>query len=188
MGRSRAKDNDSCQRVVRWCIYRYDGLMKGDFISLVIPAYKEAENLPLLYEQISDVMKGLSLEYEVIFVDDGSRDGSDEFLRTLAKKDPKVRAIIFARNYGQTAAMGAGIKHAIGNIIVPLDADLQNDPKDIPRLVAKLHEGYDIVSGWRKDRHDEFFRVFLSRIANRLIVRTTGVDIHDYGCTLKAYR
>lgn len=162
--------------------------MKTGSISLVIPAYNESENLVPLHKQIVDVLDGLSCTAEIIFVDDGSRDSSASILKDLAKKDPRVKVVLFARNYGQTAAMGAGIKFASGEVIVPLDADMQNDPADIPKLIAKLEEGYDIVSGWRKARKDEYFRMLLSRMANRLIVRTTGVDIHDYGCTLKAYR
>ena len=162
--------------------------MKTGSISLVIPAYNESENLVPLHKQIVDVLDGLSCTAEIIFVDDGSRDSSASILKDLAKKDPRVKVVLFARNYGQTAAMGAGIKFARGEVIVPLDADMQNDPADIPKLIAKLEEGYDIVSGWRKARKDEYFRMLLSRMANRLIVRTTGVDIHDYGCTLKAYR
>lgn len=162
--------------------------MKTESVSLVIPAYNEVDNLVPLYGQIVAVIDKMPCTAEIIIVDDGSRDNSGATLRELTKRDPRVRVIIFARNYGQTAAMGAGIKHAKGEVILPLDADMQNDPTDIPRLIAKLEEGYDIVSGWRKSRKDEFLRMLLSRMANRLIVRTTGVDIHDYGCTLKAYR
>lgn len=162
--------------------------MKTGSISLVIPAYNESENLTPLYEQIVAVVDRLSCTTEIIFVDDGSRDASANILRELSKKDTRVKVVLFARNYGQTAAMGAGIKFAAGEVILPLDADMQNDPQDIPMLIEKLEEGYDIVSGWRKGRQDEYLRMLLSRIANRLIVRTTGVDIHDYGCTLKAYR
>lgn len=164
------------------------GSMKTNNISLVVPAYNESENLVPLHKQIVAVLDGLSCTAEIIFVDDGSRDDSASVLKDLAKNDPRVKVILFARNYGQTAAMGAGIKYATGEVILPLDADMQNDPADIPKLIEKLEEGYDIVSGWRKARQDEYFRMLLSRMANRLIVRTTGVDIHDYGCTLKAYR
>lgn len=164
------------------------GSMKTNSISLVVPAYNESENLVPLHKQIVAVLDGLSCTAEIIFVDDGSRDDSASVLKDLAKNDPRVKVILFARNYGQTAAMGAGIKYATGEVILPLDADMQNDPADIPKLIEKLEEGYDIVSGWRKARQDEYFRMLLSRMANRLIVRTTGVDIHDYGCTLKAYR
>ncbi len=158
-------------------------------ISVVIPAYNEEENLPVLYERLKAVLDKLEGDYEILFVDDGSTDGSFEVLRDLARRDGKVRVIRFRRNYGQTAAMYAGFEHATGDVIVTMDADLQNDPEDIPRLLRKLEEGYDIVSGWRKDRKDPFLsRRLPSKIANWIISKVTGVELHDYGCTLKAYR
>ena len=159
-------------------------------LSLIIPVYNEAQNLPLLYDSIKQVLQPIKQKWEVVFVDDGSTDGSLDVLQAFVKKDPwHVRAVIFRRNFGQTAAIAAGIDHAHGETIVLLDADMQNDPNDIPRLLAKLDEGYDLVSGWRKDRKDnQFTRTLPSNIANWLISWVTGVHLHDYGCTLKAYR
>lgn len=159
-------------------------------LSLVIPVYNEAASLPLLYDAIEKALKPLKQKWEVIFVDDGSRDNSLDVLRSLAAKNPNhVRALVFRRNFGQTAAISAGIDHAQGETIVLMDADLQNDPADIPRLLAKLDEGYDLVSGWRKDRKDNrLTRTIPSNIANGLISTVTGVHLHDFGCTLKAYR
>lgn len=161
--------------------------MKTNTLSLVIPLYNEEENIPLLHAEISALYPALP-RTEVIYVDDGSKDGSIHALRAIAKSDPRVKIISFARNYGQTAAMGAGVKAASGEVIVFSDADLQNDPKDIPALLSKIDEGYDVVSGWRKDRHDARDRVFVSNVANRLIAKVTGVFLNDYGCSLKAYR
>ena len=158
------------------------------YLSLVIPVYNEEENLPILFDEISKAMKPLKESSEAIFVDDGSRDKSLEVLRGLAKKDQHVRVIVFRRNFGQTAAISAGIDHAKGNVVILLDADLQNDPADIPMLLSKLNEGYDVVSGWRKDRKDDITRTLPSVAANGLISWVTGVHLHDYGCTLKAYR
>jgi glycosyltransferase involved in cell wall biosynthesis len=159
-------------------------------LSLVIPVYNEEENLPLLFDAIHKTVDPLKLEWEAVFVDDGSQDGSLAVLKSLAKKDPRhVSAVVFRRNFGQTAAIAAGIDHARGEIIVLLDADMQNDPADIPMLLAKLDEGYDVVSGWRKMRKDNAItRNLPSHIANWLISVVTGVHLHDYGCTLKAYR
>ncbi len=158
-------------------------------ISIVIPAYNEEENIPVLYERLKKVLDSLEDDYEIIFVDDGSEDGTPEVLREIAEKDKKVKVIRFRRNYGQTAAMYAGFEHAKGDVIITMDADLQNDPEDIPKLLEKMEEGYDIVSGWRKDRKDPFLsRKLPSKIANWIISKVTGVELHDYGCTLKAYR
>lgn len=158
-------------------------------LSVVIPVYNEQENVTALHESLSSVLTGLGKTFEVIYVDDGSTDASFDRLRTLAKQDASVRLIRFRRNFGQTAAISAGIDHASGSTIVLMDADLQNDPQDIPRLLAKLDEGNDVVSGWRKDRKDALLRRRLpSWIANGLISIMTGVPLHDYGCTLKAYR
>src|SRR5215216_3584081 len=159
-------------------------------LSLIIPVYNEEQNLPLLMDAICKALVPLRKDWEVIFVDDGSRDDSLNVLEQLAAKDPQhVRVVVFRRNFGQTAAIEAGIDHAQGETIVLLDADLQNDPADIPILLAKLDEGYDLVSGWRKDRKDNrLTRTIPSNMANGLISWVTGVHLHDYGCTLKAYR
>ncbi len=159
-------------------------------LSLIVPVYNEEENLPLLMDAICNALEPLKKDWEVIFVDDGSRDHSLQVLETLFERDPRhVRVVVFRRNFGQTAAIEAGIDHAQGETIVLLDADLQNDPADIPMLLAKLDEGYDLVSGWRKDRQDnKLTRTIPSNMANALISWVTGVHLHDYGCTLKAYR
>ena len=159
-------------------------------LSLIIPVYNEEQNLPILMESICVSMQTLNREWEVIFVDDGSTDHSLDALKRLVEAHPEhVRVVVFRRNFGQTAAITAGIDHARGEIIVLLDADMQNDPADIPMLLAKLDEGYDLVSGWRKDRQDNrLTRTIPSNIANGLISSVTGVHLHDYGCTLKAYR
>ncbi len=158
-------------------------------LSLFLPVYNEEENLPNLQRKITEAMRRLGLSYEVIYVDDGSTDGSLDLLRGFAEADPRVRVIAFRRNYGQTAAMAAGIDAARGEVLIPMDADLQNDPDDIGRLLDKLDEGYDVVSGWRKDRQDAYLtRVLPSRFANWLISTIGGVPLHDYGCSLKAYR
>ncbi len=157
-------------------------------LTLVVPVLDEQENLRSLYEQITAVLDGRD-GCEIIFVDDGSTDDSFKILKEFHESDPRVRVIRFRRNFGQTAALSAGFAHARGRIIVALDADLQNDPADIPMLLAKLDEGYDVVSGWRKKRHDAALtRLLPSRMANRLISHITGVKLHDFGCTLKAYR
>jgi len=159
-------------------------------LSLVIPVFNEQDNLPLLFEAIYKTVPPLNLTWEVIFVDDGSRDQSLRILKEQAQKDAEhLRVVSFRRNFGQTAAIAAGIDHAEGDIIVLLDADMQNDPADIKILLDKLDEGYDLVSGWRKNRKDNAVtRNFPSMLANRLISYVTGVKLHDYGCTLKAYR
>jgi len=159
-------------------------------LSLIIPVYNEQENLTLLYDSMQQALKVVKGSWEVIFVDDGSRDQSFDVLSSLVQKDPEhIRVLSFRRNFGQTAAIAAGLDHACGEIIVLLDADMQNDPADIPMLLAKLDEGYDLVSGWRKDRKDNrLTRTIPSNIANGLISWATGVHLHDYGCTLKAYR
>ena len=159
------------------------------FLSVVVPVYNEYDNIPLLYDAVHKALENMDKDWELILVNDGSRDNSMEALREAAAKDPvHVKVIGLRRNFGQTAAIAAGVDHASGEIIVLMDADLQNDPTDIPAMLAKLDEGYDVVSGWRKDRKDPFLRSFISRIANRIICKVTGVHLHDYGCTLKAYR
>ncbi len=158
-------------------------------ISVVIPVYDEEENLGPLYKELKGVLVSLPYEHEIILVDDGSRDRSWEIIKKLASADPAVKGIRFRRNFGQTAAMVAGFDEANGDVIITMDADRQNDPKDIPRLLDKIREGYDIVSGWRKNRKDPFLtRKLPSAIANWLISKVTGLHLHDYGCTLKAYR
>src|SRR6185295_10657052 len=158
-------------------------------ISVFLPVFNEEDNIKLLNLNLTDEITKLGRSYEVIYVDDGSTDDSLAKLREIAAGDQHVRVISFRRNYGQTAAMSAGIDHARGSILIPMDADLQNDPADITRLLAKLDEGYDVVSGWRKDRKDKMIsRKIPSMLANRLISWIGGVPLHDYGCSLKAYR
>lgn len=157
-------------------------------VSIVVPIYNEEESIPVLYKSIKDAMGNGRQTYEIIFVDDGSRDNSFTILSGIQKTDATVVVVSFRRNFGQTAAMAAGFDHAKGDIIVTMDADLQNDPKDIPRLVEKAKD-YDVVSGWRKNRKDPFFsRRLPSIMANWLISKVTGTHLHDYGCTLKAYK
>ncbi len=157
-------------------------------ISIVIPVFEEEESIPHLYRSIKDVMERLGRKYEILFVDDGSKDGSFAILEGIQKSDPTVVVVSFRRNFGQTAAMAAGFAHAGGDIIITMDADLQNDPADIPKLIEKM-KGHDVVSGWRKNRQDKFLsRRLPSILANKLISSVTGVHLHDYGCTLKAYR
>ncbi|NEQ80750.1 MAG: glycosyltransferase family 2 protein [Moorea sp. SIO2I5] len=158
-------------------------------LSVVVPIYNEVESLPHLIDAIASTLTDTQLSYELICVDDGSTDGSTQLLKEQVLSRPDVRGVILRRNYGQTAAMAAGFNYARGRAIVTLDGDLQNDPADIPMLLAKLEEGYDLVSGWRKHRQDAAVtRLLPSKIANWLIARTTGVKLHDYGCSLKAYR
>ena len=165
-------------------------VMKEDIdISVVIPLLNEEESLELLYQQLADVLSPLGRSYEIIFVDDGSRDHSFQLLKQLHERDAHVRVIRFRRNFGQSAAFAAGFDFARGEVIITMDADLQNDPQDIPRLLDKINEGYDVVSGWRVHRQDKFVtRRIPSKIANALIGQVTGVHLHDYGCSLKAYR
>lgn len=158
-------------------------------LSVVIPLLNEEENINALYEELHDTLHPLDLAYEIIFIDDGSTDRSFALLEEIQKGDPCVVVIRFRRNYGQTAGLTAGFDYARGDVIVTLDADLQNDPRDIPKLLAKMDEGYDLVSGWRFDRKDKYWsRRFPSIIANKIISTTTNVKLHDYGCTLKAFK
>lgn len=160
-------------------------------LSLVIPVYNEVENLRPLAEEITTALSDQNLDYEVIFVDDGSRDGGYELIQELHAADSRICAIRFRRNFGQTAAFAAGFAHAQGEVIVTMDADRQNDPADIPALLAKMNEGegYDVVNGWRVNRQDPFLlRKVPSKIANTLIARSTGVGLHDRGCSLRAFR
>ena len=158
-------------------------------VSIVIPVYNEVEALPALYDALAETLDGLPQSCEIVFADDGSRDGSAALLDRFAAEDPRVRVLHLARNYGQTAAMMAAIRASAGDIVIPMDADGQNDPADIPRLIEKLEEGYDVVSGWRRRREDAALtRRLPSMLANRLISSLLHVPLHDYGCTLKAYR
>lgn len=158
-------------------------------ISLVVPVYNEEESIRPLYDSIRAALDTYSAEYEIVFVDDGSRDESPKCLDSIASHDERVRVVHLRRNFGQTAAMTAGFQHASGDVIVTLDADLQNDPSDIPHMLEKLHEGYDLVHGWRRDRQDAFLnRRLPSMIANRIISRVTGFPVRDLGCTLKVIR
>ncbi len=160
----------------------------GIYLSIVVPLYNEEDSVGELVSSILDSAKDFPFPYEILLVDDGSTDGTWTIIQELKFSAPSLRAIKLRRNYGQTSAMVAGFDHARGEIIVTMDGDLQNDPRDIPRLLEKLEEGYDIVSGWRVHRRDHFSRVLPSRIANAIISWTTGVRLHDYGCSLKAYR
>jgi glycosyltransferase involved in cell wall biosynthesis len=161
---------------------------EGIEVSVVVPLLNEQDNLAPLYEQITQALCD-KYQYEILFIDDGSTDESFSILGGLQKDDAKVRVIRLRKNFGQTAALSAGFEHAKGNVIIALDGDLQNDPADIPAMIAKLNEGYDVVSGWRKKRHDNAVtRLLPSKIANWLIGMITGVRLHDFGCTLKAYR
>lgn len=158
-------------------------------VSVVIPVFNEQENLPFLYQRMIEALDNSGESYEFIFVDDGSRDASFAVLTELCERDHRVKIVRLRRNFGQTAALTAGFDNAKGDIVITMDADLQNDPVDIPRLIEKLNEGYDIVSGWRKDRKDALLTKTLpSKFSNRLASWLTGVELHDYGCTLKAYR
>jgi glycosyltransferase involved in cell wall biosynthesis len=157
-------------------------------VSIVIPLFNEEDNVDALVKALWDVLLQAKFTFEVLFVNDGSRDRTLTALRAALAGKFQVRVVDFRRNYGQTAAIMAGIDYARGGIIISLDADLQNDPRDIPALLAKLDEGYDVVSGWRHDRQDDTGRNVLSRVANRLISKISGLPLHDYGCTLKAYR
>ncbi len=158
-------------------------------LSLIVPVYNEVDNLRPLWQEITEALASRELDYEIIFIDDGSSDGSVEVMETLAAEDRRVVAIVFRRNFGQTAAFAAGFRHAAGRAIVTMDADRQNDPADIPALLERLEEGYDVVNGWRQDRQDALLlRRLPSKIANSLIARSSGVRLHDRGCSLRAFR
>jgi glycosyltransferase involved in cell wall biosynthesis len=164
-------------------------MLNRPYLSVVIPFYNERDNAKAVLEEVSAALGPGGVSYEIIAVDDGSRDGTGDVLRQCAGRDDRLVAIILRKNFGQTAALSAGIDHAVGSVIVTMDGDRQNDPADIPRLLKKLDEGYDIVSGWRVERKDPFLtRRLPSRIANSLISLITGVHLHDYGCSLKAFR
>jgi glycosyltransferase involved in cell wall biosynthesis len=158
-------------------------------VSIFLPVFNEEPNLRPLHEKLARALQQLGRTAEIIYVDDGSSDGSLNVLREIAATDSRVRVIALRRNYGQTPAMAAGIHAARGRVLIPMDADLQNDPVDIARLLEKIDEGYDVVSGWRKNRQDKLFtRKIPSMLANRMISWIGGVPLHDYGCSLKAYR
>ncbi len=158
-------------------------------LSIVIPLFNEEESVPHLYAQLVAALDAIGRTYELILVDDGSIDGTFGKLTAIAERDPRLRLLRLRRNFGQTAAMVAGFDHARGSVVIPMDGDLQNDPADIPLLLQKIDEGFDVVSGWRMNRQDKtLLRKVPSRIANWIIGRVTGVKLHDYGCSLKAYR
>lgn len=156
-------------------------------ISVIIPIFNEEENIAKLYNSIINALK--EIDFEVLFINDGSTDNSEKEIIKLSSADSKIKLINLRRNYGQTAAMQAGFDNSIGDIVIPMDGDLQNDPRDIPNLIEKINEGFDVVSGWRKIRSDKkLTRIFPSKIANIIISKISGIHLHDYGCTLKAYR
>lgn len=158
-------------------------------LSVVIPIYNEEENIKALYDELKGVLDSLGYDYEIIFIDDGSSDTSLAVLETIQQQDPRLVVVSFRRNFGQTAAMSAGFDYATGDVIVTMDGDMQNDPRDIPHFLEKMEEGYDLVSGWRHDRQDSFLsRRLPSMLANKIISVVTGVHLHDYGCTLKTFR
>jgi len=169
-------------------VFHYNKVQMAPELSIIIPVFNEKDSIGPLVSELQEVLPSLNCEYEILLVDDGSRDGTSELLEQVALQHPEFKYIGFKRNFGQTAAMLAGIDYAKGEYIIAMDSDLQNDPHDIPALLRKAEEGYDIVSGWRKNRKDKFLRSFCSRIANRLLSRFLHVPLHDYGCTLKVYR
>jgi len=164
------------------------GKMADPRLSVVVLVYNESESIEPLHDELKGVLEGLDVSYEIVYIDDGSRDGGTEKMAQLALHHPSVRVVSFRRNFGQTAAVQAGIDNSRGEIVVFMDGDMQNDPHDIPRLLDLIDEGYDVVSGWRRDRKDDASRVLPSKIANWIIARVTRVPLNDFGCTLKAYR
>jgi glycosyltransferase involved in cell wall biosynthesis len=156
-------------------------------VSVVIPVFNEEDNVAPLYHQLTEALSGLARKYEIIFVNDGSTDKTEGEIEKVAREDDRVRAINFRRNFGQTAALMAGIDHSVGRVIIPMDGDLQNDPADVGKLLAMIEQGYDVVSGWRKDRKDPLMRTLTSVVANFLVRKISGVQLHDFGCSLKAY-
>lgn len=162
---------------------------KRAYLSIIVPIFNEEENVLLLHERLNQVLREQTFSYEIIYVDDGSKDRTFSQLQRIIVHDSYVKVIRLQRNFGQTAAISAGVAHSTGAVLIFMDGDLQNDPIDIPRLIAKLNEGYDVVSGWRKNRQDaQLSRKLPSLLANKLISKVSGVYLHDYGCTLKAYR
>lgn len=162
--------------------------MENNIISIIIPVYNEEENISVLYREIVDAMSDLKYSFEIVFVDDSSTDNSWNEIKKLTKMDCRVKAIRFTRNFGQTTALKAGIDVSRGSIIITMDSDLQNDPRDIPRLIKMLNQGFDLVNGWRKYRKDPYSKIIPSKIANYIISMITGIKLNDYGCSLKAYR
>src|SRR5262245_52098114 len=156
--------------------------------SIVIPFHNEEENLPALYRRLTEVMEEIGDDYELVFVDDGSADKTQTIMKEICALDPRVIGLRLRRNFGQTAALAAGFDRATGDVIIAMDGDLQHQPEDIPRFVEKLNEGYDVVSGWRQNRRDGFRRTFPSKVANKLMAKASGVKVHDFGTTFKAYR
>ncbi|MFA6450303.1 MAG: glycosyltransferase family 2 protein [bacterium] len=157
-------------------------------ISIIVPVFNEEGNLREFHRELSEVISGLGKKYEVVYIDDGSVDQSRNILKEIAKSDPRAKVILFTRNFGQTSAISAGFQLSTGRIIIPMDADLQNDPHDIPRFLEKIDEGFDVVSGWRRSRKDTIAKKLPSRIANLIISKIGGLKLHDYGCSMKAYR
>ena len=157
-------------------------------LSIILPVYNEEESLDKLYQEIREKLAPLPFEYEIVAVDDGSTDESRTVLEKLAQRDKDFKVIYLSKNYGQTAALSAGLDAAKGDVLIPMDADLQNDPADISKFLKMIEEGYDVVAGWRKDRKDNFLRRLPSTLANKLISKITGIRLHDYGCTMKAYK
>lgn len=163
--------------------------MEEKYLSVFIPIFNEEDNISKLYSELKLVLKDAGFSYEIIFIDDSSSDSSYKIMKDMAKDDKNVKVIHFKRNYGQTAAMQAGFEYSSGKIVISMDGDLQNDPKDIPRLIKKVNEGHDVACGWRKNRKDKLLsRRIPSLIANRLISKITGLKLNDYGCTLRAYK
>jgi glycosyltransferase involved in cell wall biosynthesis len=157
-------------------------------ISVVIPLFNEAESIPELYRELTDVLSGMGTDYELLWIDDGSRDASLSILREHARQDPHVRVISFRRNFGKSAGLATGFRAARGEFVITMDADLQDDPAEIPQLLAKLNEGYDLVSGWKKKRHDPISKTLPSKFFNRVTGSLSGIRLHDFNCGLKAYR
>jgi undecaprenyl-phosphate 4-deoxy-4-formamido-L-arabinose transferase len=162
--------------------------LKCESVSIVIPVYNEAANLPLLWARLCPILQDTARQWEVVFVDDGSNDNSLEVLRRYGKEDPRVRVVELARNFGQHSALLAGFRNSRGDVVVTLDADLQNPPEEIPRLLESIAEGNDVVGGWREERQDRSYRRIASRMHNRITSAIVGVPMHDYGCMLRAYR
>ncbi len=158
------------------------------YCSIVVPFHNEEENMPPLYRLLTRVMEAIGEDYELVFVDDGSSDRTQIIMREISALDPRVTGVRLRRNFGQTPALAAGFDYAQGEVVIAMDGDLQHEPEDIPRFLAKIEEGYDVVSGWRQNRQDGFLRTFPSKIANKMMARASGVPIHDFGTTFKAYR
>ncbi len=183
------QDNPAEKLFTRQRNYQVEAQDERPYLSVIVPVYNESENIEPLYFELTAALQELDYAYEVIVVDDGSQDDSYLRLKRFHEQDPRWRILRLRRNFGQTAGLSAGFDMARGDVVITIDADLQNDPRDIGKLMEKIHEGYDIVSGWRVERKESFLiRRLPSMMANRLISRTTHISLHDYGCTLKAYR